>query len=276
MGSDQQIDRPEIDVRGQEPVVAAVVGGIHGDEPSGVRAVEGILGDEAAGTFTLTAGVRFIIGNPSAVAAGQRYLECDLNRSFPGDPDGLLEERLASVICEAVADVPTLALHATRSSGTPFAFARQDDEAAIELVRSMSVPYLVLVDGEGIGSLSTCGSVVTVEAGLQGSENAAQTARELTEEFLIASGAMDGSASPSDPAVFESGEPIERPTGTHFEVLVDNFDRVEAGDPYVRVDGTDLTADETFYPILLSADGYEDILGFKGDKLADSISEFLG
>lgn len=276
MDAGELIDSPTIEERGDGEVVAAVVGGVHGDEPSGVEAVESILEAEAAGELVLERAVRFVIANPSAVAAGRRYLEADLNRSFPGDPNGVLEERLAQEVCAAVADVPTLALHATRSSGTPFAFARHDDAAAIDVVRSLSVPNLVLADGGDIGALSTCGSVITVEAGLQGSAEAAETARTLTEEFLAATGATAGPTDAHDPAVFESGEPIERPAGTHYEVLVENFERVEAGQAYARVDGEAVTASASFYPILVSADGYEEILGFRGRKLADRVSDLSG
>ena len=266
-------EEPTIVTRGDGDIVAAVVGGVHGDEPSGVQAVEGILADESAGRLSLTAAVRFITAHPTAVAAGRRFIEVDLNRSFPGNRDGLLEERLATVICDAVADVPTLALHSTRSQGTPFAFAAANDPAAIELARSLSVPNLVLADGSEVGALSACGTVITVEVGPQGSSVAAETARELTDEFLVATGAMAGTVSPSDPAVFQLGEELERPTGERYESLADNFERVATGEAYATVDGEQLVADESFYPILLSATGYADILGFRGEKLANSVGD---
>lgn len=273
MANEEADDQPVMTTRGDGEVAAAIVGGVHGDEPSGVRAVEALLADEAAGRLPLAAAVRFVTANPAAVAANRRYLEVDLNRSFPGDPGGCLEERLAATLCELVAEVPTLALHATRSSGTPFAFAPWDDDEAIAIASQLSVPHLVLSDGEAVGSLSVCGTVVTLESGRQGSDEAATAARELAEEFLIATGAIEADLEPGDPAVFEIGEAIERPPGHEFEVLVENFERVEAGQPFARVDGTDIVADEAFYPVLLSADGYDEILGFRGDKVADSVHE---
>lgn len=273
MDEQQDDAEPSITTLGPGTPTAALVGGVHGDEPSGVRAVEGIVRDVTAGSIELTDTVRCIIANPPAVAANRRYLEVDMNRSFPGEPDGPLEARLAVPVCEAIAGIPTLALHATRSTDTPFAFVSRGDEAALDLASSLSVSHIVVADGAEIGSLAACGSVVTVEVGPQGSEQAADDARSLADEFLIATGALAGSVSTRSPAVFEIGEEIDRPPGEQYEVLVENFERVEAGQAFARVDGRAITADESFYPVLLSVDGYEEILGFSGRKLADSVEE---
>ncbi len=270
MDEDEPVSTPTITDRGHGEPVAAIVGGVHGDEPSGVDAVKSLLADEANGSLRLRTPARFIIANPPAVAAGKRFLEVDMNRSFPGDPAGHLEERLAEIVCEAVADIPTLALHATRSSGTPFAFAAPSDPEAVKLACSLSVPNLVLAEGGDIGSLSACGTVVTLEAGEQGSQSAMEQARLLSEEFLTAVGALEGTPGQHTPRVFEIGREIERPAGDAFEVLVENFTNVEAGEPFATVDGRELVAEDSFYPILLSANGYDDILGFRGKKVADS------
>jgi hypothetical protein len=62
-------------------------------------------------------------------------------------------------------------------------------------------------------------------------------------------------------------EPLPKPPGTAYEVHVDNFEYVPAGSVYASVDGRDLIADEPFYPILVSANGYSDIFGYRGERL---------
>ena len=71
--------RPTIEDRGPGEPELAVVGGVHSNEPSGVRAVERLCDADLA----LQRGVRFVIANPPAVAADERYLDTDLNRIFP-------------------------------------------------------------------------------------------------------------------------------------------------------------------------------------------------
>ena len=69
-----------------------VMGSVHGDEPAGKEAIERFLSEERE--FHKPA--QFVIGNEKALLEGQRFLESDLNRSFPGDPESeRYEERLA-------------------------------------------------------------------------------------------------------------------------------------------------------------------------------------
>ena len=65
-----------------EPEVA-VVGAIHGDEPCGARAIRRLL--DADPEFERP--VRLIVANEAALDAGVRYLDADLNRGCPGDPE---------------------------------------------------------------------------------------------------------------------------------------------------------------------------------------------
>ncbi|PSQ14095.1 succinylglutamate desuccinylase [Halobacteriales archaeon QS_8_69_73] len=154
-----------------EPEVA-VVGGIHGDEPSGVRAVERLR----AADPPLERGVKLVVANPPAVAAGERYLETDLNRSFPGDPDGSLEERLAAELCAETDGLPTLSLHATHSTPEPMALLEHGQPGVFELADSLPVPHVVDHSQVTEGSFTDCGTVVTVEAGCQGTDAAAAEA----------------------------------------------------------------------------------------------------
>jgi succinylglutamate desuccinylase len=63
----------------------AVVGGIHGDEPCGVRAIERLLENPPS----VRRPVALVVANERALAAGTRRVDEDLNRAFPGDPDGV-------------------------------------------------------------------------------------------------------------------------------------------------------------------------------------------
>ena len=58
--------------------------GIHGDETAPIEIVDRILHDIADAHLTLRERVLVVLGNPDAVRAGKRYLECDLNRLFQG------------------------------------------------------------------------------------------------------------------------------------------------------------------------------------------------
>jgi len=260
---------PEVTVRGPGEPVAAVVGGIHGDEPSGVRAVRRLRDAD----LSLRRAVAFVVANPPAVRADERYLDADLNRSFPGDPDGNREERLAAQLCEVTGDLPTLSLHATHSQPEPFALVDRRQPAAVELAAGLPVPHVVDHHETLDGAFTACGRVVTVEAGCQRTDEAARTAKRQAEAFLRLVDALDADPTDADPEFFAVHEPVSKPPGGDYELLVDNFERVPAGTTYATAAGEKLVADEPFYPVLMSECGYEDVFGYEGEKLGDTLDE---
>lgn len=262
---------PEVIVRGPGEPDVAIVGGIHGDEPSGVRAVRRLLDS----SLDLQRGVKFVIANPAAIEADERYLDSDLNRSFPGDPDGDYEHRLAARLCDVTGELLTLSLHATHSQPEPMALVHRSQPRAFELASRMPVPYVVDHSAVNDGTLTACGPVVTVEAGCQHTDEAADTAERQARAFLTLTGALSGAVPEADPDYFALRDPIRKPASDSrdYELLVENFDRVPSGTVFARADGDDLVADEPFYPILMSECGYANIFGYTGVKLGDTLAE---
>lgn len=72
-----------------------VVGGIHGNEPLGLGLVDDL-------TVRPLENVDLLLGNPQARKADKRFIVSDLNRVFPGDVRGNLEQRRAAEIMQEV------------------------------------------------------------------------------------------------------------------------------------------------------------------------------
>lgn len=241
----------------------AVVGGVHGDEPSGVRAVERLLDERPA----VERPVKLVVANEAAVERGLRFVDVDLNRSFPGDPDGPTHEsRLAARLAEEVEDCTTLALHATRSHPEPFAVVDGLGPPAERIVPHLSVVAAVDAADHVEGRLFASGGVVEVEAGLQGSDLAAENAHAVAREFLAATGALDAPATRSPVPVYRLTGRLPKAAADEHEVFVDNFERVEHGAAYAAADGERVVADEAFYPVLVSATGYADVFGYAAER----------
>lgn len=255
---------PDVSVHGPGDPAVAVVGGVHGDEPSGVRAVEALRNDD----LPLRQGVKCIVANPTAVEAEERYLDADLNRSFPGDPDADAHERqLAAALTDELAGLSTLSLHATHSQPEPIAIFDRTCPEALDLAAELPVPYAV--DGHDIsdGTLAAGCSAVTVEAGCQGTDAAAAVAETVARDFLQLTDAMPGDPRPSEPSLFRMVDAVEKPSARSYDLLVDNFEPVAAGTTFATAGEDTLVADEAFYPILMSECGYEGIFGYRGEKL---------
>lgn len=257
----------DVTVRGPGEPEVIVVGGVHGDETGGVRAVRRLR--EADLPFER--GVAFVLANPSAIEAGTRYVTSDLNRVFPGDPDGNYEQRLAAHLCEFIRDRPTLSLHGTRSEPTPFALVRSTQPHELALAGAVPVEHVVDYSGVGYGTLAECGVTLEIEVGALGTDRATRAADRQARAFLQHVDVLPGDPDDTDPALYRMVAPIPKPAGTNYEVLVPNFVRVEAGEAYARVDGRPVVPEEPVYPILLSAEGYPEIFGFEGELVAASL-----
>ena len=246
-----------------EPEVA-IVGGIHGDEPCGSIAVETLL-EEAP---DVERPVKLIVANEKARAQGVRYVDEDLNRAFPGSPDAETHEgQLAHDLLGEIRDCEILSLHSTQSYPVPFALVDELDGHARSICPYLSVEAVVETAGYSEGRLIAYPDVIELECGLQRSAAAAENAIQLSREFLVAVGALSGeTATPRyhPLTVFALDEQIPKPSANQYEVFVENFERVAEGDRFAAADGEALVAEEPFYPILLSAEGYENVFGYTG------------
>ena len=257
---------------GDGPPEVAVVGAIHGDEPCGARAIERLVAEDP----DVERPVTLIVANEEALADGSRYLEADLNRSFPGDPDAdAHEERLAHRLRSKLDGCTTLAIHSTQSYAGPFAVIDSVDEVARAVTPHLPVDAVIQTDTFTEGRLIEHPHTLEVEAGLQGSPEAVDNAYWITRAFLAATGVL---AAPGSDTVVDAGgreavpvfrlrDRIPKPPAEEYEVFARNFERVENGERFAAADGEPVCADEPFYPVLLSAYGYRDQFGYVAERV---------
>jgi succinylglutamate desuccinylase len=243
----------------------AIVGGIHGDEPCGPSAVDDLLKAD----LEIQRPVKLIVANEEALEEGVRYLEEDLNRAFPGDPDADTHEgRLAHELLREIRGCDILSLHSTQSYAAPFALVDEMDGYARSVCPYLSVEAVVETAGYSTGRLIAYPNVVELECGIQRSAAATENAKRLAREFLVATGVLSGetgSGRHHPLPVFRLERQIPKPVGERYEVFVENFERVAEGEAIAAVDDEELFSETPFYPILLSAYGYENEFGYAGD-----------
>ncbi|WP_135820795.1 M14 family metallopeptidase [Halostella litorea] len=253
-----------VEQRGEGTPEVAVVAGVHGDEPCGVRAVERLL-DEP---LTVDEPVKFVVANEEAIERGERYVDTDLNRAFPGDPDSdEHERRLAAALSEEIEGCLTLAIHSTQSYAEPFAVVDGIDDLAREIPPQLSVTALVETSEYIEGRIFVATDAVEIEAGLQGSAQAEENALRVTREFLTATGVLPGETVRREVPVYKLVRAIDKRPASKYEVYAENFERVPAGTPFAAVDGESVTAETDFYPVLLSAHGYSSVFGYAAERV---------
>lgn len=252
---------------GDDPDVA-VVAGIHGDEPCGPDAVEALLDDPP----TFQRPVKFIVANEEALERGVRYLDDDLNRAFPGDAESESHERrLAQRLLAELDGCTTLSLHSTQSYAHPFALVDTIDPETAAICARLPVDAIVETAVYAGGRLIDYPGVIEVECGLQWSDSAAENARDIVRSFLAATGVLPADAgvegTDGDTPVFRLTGRVSKPPATEYDVFVENFERVEPGVPFASAGDEEHVAEEPFYPILMSASGYEDVFGYAGERV---------
>jgi hypothetical protein len=244
----------------------AVIGGIHGDEPCGVHAVETMLAEQPE----LERGVKFIVANEEAIEQFTRYVDEDLNRAFPGDPDSDTHEgRLAFEIGREVADCQVLSLHSTQSYGGTFALVDRVGEYERRVCPGLSIDCVIETCDFTEGRMfEVTDRLVEVECGFQSTDAAAENAVKVTREFLAAVGALEGkTADQRELPVYRLTEPVPKAAAQAYEVFASNFSRVTTGEVYAVADDQQYVAEEPFYPVLMSPYGYEDVFGYAADQV---------
>jgi len=249
-----------------EPEIA-VIGGIHGDEPCGVQAVEEL----AAEAPDVEKPVALVVANERALEAGERYLDEDLNRAFPGDPDGdTHERRLAAEIAKRFGHCTTLSLHSTQSYHGMFAIVEELTDYARHVCPRLSVDAVVDAGDHTDGRLfEGIPRTIEIECGYQQSDQAAANAALVAREFLGAVGALPEAERPAKDGlpVFRLRDQVPKERAESYEVYASNFEPVAAGTPFAAVDGVDVVAEEDFYPVLMSPEGYENVFGYAADRI---------
>ena len=145
------------------------VAGIHGNEPAGVAALERVFAALDASGERLSGAFVAFAGNLSALAAGRRYVDRDLNRLWSagalsrarsGAAPATVEERelaeldaeLSATLAEARGRVHLLDLHSTSGAGP--AFAVLDDALPNRrFALAFPVPLVLGLEEELVGTM---------------------------------------------------------------------------------------------------------------------------
>ncbi|MFB6203077.1 MAG: succinylglutamate desuccinylase/aspartoacylase family protein [Candidatus Nanohaloarchaea archaeon] len=247
----------KVEVLGGEEPEYAVVSCIHGEESCGWEAIEKFRESE----HELEAPVKFILANEKAYERGERFVDVDMNRVFPGDPDSdLYEERMAYRLESEIEDLKVLDIHSTASKEAPFGIVVGGTGEKFDLARSTGVEQLV--DMSHVGGMDESICSVTVELSRK-SGDPLENAYDLLLNFLASEGLIDREFQRSDPEFFRV---YEKEEGSGYEFLASNFEKVQEGEVFARREDDEKVAEEAFYPVLMSTDGYEDMVGFKAKK----------
>jgi len=222
----------------------AVICCLHGNEPYGLEVIK-----------KLPSHVTSFIGNIEALKLNKRFVDCDLNRNFPGNEFGNHEEKLANQLTEKLKyfDV-VIDIHSSSNDCHLFGIITKPNKEKIELAKKMGLKRIVIMpenfaSGKALIDFVKCG--ISLEIGPHNSLKNVGEIREVIFNFI------EDRKTNEDLEVFEVIKIIKKQEKG--EIIIKNFEEVHKGDVLIKSEKNQI-AEFDFIPVLVNEEAYKDIL----------------
>jgi hypothetical protein len=238
----------------------AVMYCVHGNEPCGKYAVDRILHENPEFRKPL----KLIFANEKAFKKGRSELEADLNRVWGTDSEEKHEEALARRIEDELRGKKVLDLHSSFSHPEAFGIDIEKKKSLDLQTEKLGLMKTVNIGQTYDSRIPNC-ERIAAECGYVRSEKAIRNAYRITKNFLKANDIIEGEAETRKPNQFRIYDRVE---GSGYQFTRENFQKVRKGETFAVKKGKELKAQEDFHPVLMSTTGYDDMVGFKAEKLS--------
>lgn len=253
-------------VKKAEKPVVLISACTHGNERIGLKVQEVIK------KLKLLKGtVICMTSNLEALKRNVRFIETDLNRSFPGRRNGSYEEKLAINIlpiikaCDLVIDI-----HSTTSTLKDTAIVGKIDSNTKSILKYMPIKCaLKWSANKPNGVISDAKIGIGLEIGNDKSAISLKKNISIVKVILKKLNMTIGPklTAQKDLKYFEVFSPIKKDKGFKPNPIIDNYKLVKKGDIIAKSMTKEIKANEDFYPILFGEKNYKDIFGFMGRKI---------
>ena len=238
----------------------------HGNERVGARVLEALRDILIKqGTLILN------IAHKEVFMSGKRFIDQDLNRVFPGKPDGNTEERLAYELAPLVqaADI-VLDIHSTESGLHESLIVTKIDDSTrsvIDFVGPKRVLVMSISDKHSLISSAKVG--IAFEYGRDRSETTYRETIRGIMRILIGLGMTEGRLRRKKRSgeYYRISRALEKPGGFLVGKDIRNFKLVRKGQAVAGNGSQRLRAPQDFYPVLFGKNTYTDIFGFMGVRM---------
>jgi len=248
-----------------EGPIIAIVGCLHGDELIGQRIISRLNRLKIKKGVLLT-----IIANPEAIKAKKRFIDSDLNRSFPGRPRGNREERIAYRLtkilkqCDFIVD-----LHSTTTDTKSLVIATKLNKNILGVIGAFN-PKRVALMSKKFSAKSMSYNFKACLSFEYGRDDAPEAFKRTLRDVLVLLsyfGLIDKKID-----VGKRKTEFYKIIGTLvkkecFSLMgVKNFKLVKKGQVVAGRENEIIKAKKDFYPILFGERAYKDIFGFTAKK----------
>jgi succinylglutamate desuccinylase len=237
----------------------------HGDEKIGHHVVKE--------TEKLNIGNNLIVqvANEKAFKLNKRFIDQDLNRSFPGKKVGNYEEMRAYELSTIIksADI-VIDIHSTTSALKDAFIVTKLDNKTLKYIKIINPKYVLVMNATKNNALISQAKVgIAFE---YGKDNDPKVIKKIVlgiKKLLKYLQLIDFDVTETKifTKYFDVVSTVEKPKGFKLLKKIKNYKLIRNGEVYAKNGNTKLIATEDFFPIIFGQKNYKDIFGFKGKKI---------
>ncbi len=240
----------------------------HGNEKLGVKVAKAIE------KIPISKGELIInIANEKALKLNKRFCDEDLNRCFPGNPNGNYEQKRAHELLPLIKSVDVvLDIHSTTTDLRDTIIVTQLEDKTRDYIKRIGPRYVLVMNATKNNALISNAKIgIGFEYGKDNDVAALKNNITGIKNLLSHLGMIEYKVikNRSKISYFNVYEAVPKPKGAKLLDFVKNYKLIRKGWPFATIGKKYfITAEKDFYPILFGEKRYKDIFGFAGDLLS--------
>jgi predicted deacylase len=211
------------------------------------------------------------VANEKAYLLKTRFIDQDLNRSFPGDKNGNHEQKLAFKILPIIKEADlVIDIHSTTSQLKNALIVTKFDKKTKNIIDVINPKYLLYMRATKNNALISAAKIgIAFEYGGDKDKKVIQKTISDIKNLLTYLGMIKGKfkKTKSKTEFFDVYGVASKPEGFELKKSIKNYKLVKMGEVYSISGKEKITAKKDFYPILFGEKKYKDMFGFVAKKI---------
>ena len=211
------------------------------------------------------------IANKKAFKLNKRFIDQDLNRSFPGKKDGNYEEKLANRLSSVIKSVDIVVdVHSTKSNLKDTIIITKLSSGTKKCIEAIGPKYVLLMNATKNSALISSAKIgIAFEYGKDNDITAIEKTVLGIKRLLNYFNVIDVKLAKTKVVTqyFNVTSTVLRPKGFKLNKSIKNYKMVSRGTILASRKNDNIVVKEDFYPILFGENSYKDYFGFKGERL---------
>jgi succinylglutamate desuccinylase len=211
------------------------------------------------------------VANRRAFESRKRFIDQDLNRSFPGRKDGNHEEQIAYRLLPVIksADV-VIDIHSTKSELKDALIVTKLDKNTYRYIKVIQPKYVLVMNATKNNALISQAKIgIAFEYGKDNNSNTLKNIVTDIKKLFKHLGLINVRFHRRNRITkyFNVFSKVHKPKGYKLLKKIKNYKLVHKGEAFARRGDDYLIAEEDFYPILFGERNYKDYFGFRGKRM---------